>query len=109
MFVVAPIVCGGFSVGSLFCFAVLCVLSSSSFAIISLGKRELIALLLLCVLNVMSLLSFMTLPCGAMGWSEVCECALPDQTHFLFCFPLKLYTGRSDLRLYDGSILKTYL
>ena len=36
----------GFSAGSLFCFAVLCVLSS--FAIISLGKRELVALLLFC-------------------------------------------------------------
>ena len=36
----------GFSVRSLFCFAVLCVLSS--FAIISLGKRKLVALLLLC-------------------------------------------------------------
>ena len=37
---------------SLFCFAVRCVLSS--FAIIPLGKRELVALLF-CVLNVMSL------------------------------------------------------
>ena len=48
LFVVASIVCGGlvFSVRSLFCFAVLCVLSS--FASVSLGKRELVALLLLC-------------------------------------------------------------
>ena len=36
----------GFCVGSLFCYAVLCVLSS--FAIIPLGKRKLVALLLLC-------------------------------------------------------------
>ena len=36
----------GLSVRSLFCLTVLCVLSS--FAIISLGKRELVALLLLC-------------------------------------------------------------
>ena len=36
----------GFSIRSLFCFAVLCVVSI--FAIISLGKRELVALLLLC-------------------------------------------------------------
>ena len=41
-FAVAPIVC----VKSLFCFAIVCVLSS--FAIIWLGKRELVALLLLC-------------------------------------------------------------
>ena len=36
----------GFSVKSMFCFAVLCVLST--FAIISLGKRELVTLHLLC-------------------------------------------------------------
>ena len=36
----------GFSVGSMLCFAVLCALSS--FAIILLGKREPVALLLLC-------------------------------------------------------------
>ena len=35
-----------FSFGSLLCFAVLCALAS--FATISLGKRELVALLLLC-------------------------------------------------------------
>ena len=48
----------GLSVRSLFCFTVLCVLSS--FAIISLGKKELDA--------------FLTLPRGAMGWSVVCDC-----------------------------------
>ena len=52
-------------------FAVLYVLSS--FVIIPLGKRELVALLL-CVLNVMSLLSFLTLPRGTIGWSVVCDC-----------------------------------
>ena len=36
----------GFSVSFLFCFAVLCVLSS--FGIISQGKRELVDVLLLC-------------------------------------------------------------
>ena len=36
----------GFCVNSLFCIAVLCVLAS--FAIISLGQNELVALLLLC-------------------------------------------------------------
>ena len=45
LFVVAPIVCG-FSVRSLFCFVVPCVVSC--FTIISLGIRELVALLLLC-------------------------------------------------------------
>ena len=41
--VVAPIVCGGLELCT--CFAVLC--AAFSFAIITLGKRELIALLLL--------------------------------------------------------------
>ena len=44
LFIVVPIFVGEV-VWSLFCFAVLCVLSS--FAIISLGKRELVALILL--------------------------------------------------------------
>ena len=41
-----PLLCGDLVFRSLFSFAVLCALSS--FAIISLGKRELVALLLLC-------------------------------------------------------------
>ena len=56
----------GFSVTSLFCFAVLGVLSS--FAIISLGKRDLVALLLLrseCHVAVVVLLH------GGVGWSTV--------------------------------------
>ena len=47
--VVTPIICGGggaVSARYLFCFTVLCVLSS--FAIFSLGKRELVALNVLC-------------------------------------------------------------
>ena len=42
LFIVTPIVCGVFCVSSLFCCAVFCVISS--FAIISLGKKELVAL-----------------------------------------------------------------
>ena len=42
LFIAASIVCGCFCVRSLFCYAVLCVLSS--FAIILLGKSELVAL-----------------------------------------------------------------
>ena len=44
-FVVAPIVYRGLIATSLFCFAVLCILSS--FAIFTLGKGELVDLLLL--------------------------------------------------------------
>ena len=52
---VAPIVCGGFVLGPCFWYTVLCV--SSSFAIISLGKRELVALLF-CLLDVTRLILF---------------------------------------------------
>ena len=44
----------GFCVTSLFCYAVLCVLSS--FAIISLAKRKLVALPFSCLLDVLLLL-----------------------------------------------------
>ena len=70
-----------FCVRSLFCGAVLCVVSS--FAIISLG-RECWLLYDCCVLNVMSLLSFLTLPHGAMDWSVVCNCGIPSHAHLLF-------------------------
>ena len=68
-------------VRSLFCFAVLCCLSS--FAIIPLGQRELVALLF-CVLNAMSLLSFFA--CNSCGHGLVCmQCvivAFPGHTRF---------------------------
>ena len=54
----------GFSVRSLFCFAVVCTVFSS-FAIISLGMRELVALLLLyseCHVAVIVLLLFLMVP-----------------------------------------------
>ena len=73
-----------FSIWSLFCCIVLSVISS--FAIISLWKRERerdgclkiafngMGLLVLCV----------TLPRGAMGWSAVCDCGIswPYSTDF---------------------------
>ena len=58
MFIVTSIVCGVFNVQSLFCFEVLCIVCS--FAIASMGKRELVAVLFVyycCVMNVMSLLA----------------------------------------------------
>ena len=58
LFIVAPIVSGGFELDTyLFCYAVLCVLSSST--IISFRKRKSFTLLVFntyCLLNVMSLL-----------------------------------------------------
>ena len=59
----APIVCRGFCVRYLFCYAVLCVFSS--FAIIPLGKRGPVALLLRscdCHVFVVVLCLFLTVP-----------------------------------------------
>ena len=53
----------GFCVCSMFCYTLLCVLSS--FAIILMGKRELVALLCL------SCWCLEALPRGAIGWSAV--------------------------------------
>ena len=67
----APIV--GFCVCSVFCCALLCVLSS--FAIILMGKRELIALLCFGLSGVWRLFLF----CGSygvVGWSAVCDCGI---------------------------------
>ena len=58
-----------FSVMSLFRFAILCV--PSSFAIILLGKRERVALRLLC-----RCYRPLTFPRGAKGWSVVCDCGI---------------------------------
>ena len=57
--------------GPCFCYAVHC--SPSTFAIISLEKRELIALLC-CILDGMWLL--LPFPHGAVGWSVVCDCGI---------------------------------
>ena len=64
----------GLSVRSLFCFTVLCI--PSGFAIISLGKRELISLLLLCCECHDTGYRSLTLLRGAMGWSVVCDCGI---------------------------------
>ena len=62
----------GFCNCSMFCCALLCV--HSSFAIISMGKRELVALLLF-VLQV-SRDCCVALPHDAMGLSAVCDCGI---------------------------------
>ena len=69
--VVAPIVRGDLVLGFCFYLAVLCVLSS--FAIISQGKRELVALLVLCS---GCHVAVVVLPRGTMGWSLVCDCGI---------------------------------
>ena len=64
----------GFCVGFLFCCAVLCVLSS--FAIIPLRKRELVALLLWYSELPCFCCHSLPLPNSAVGWSVLCDCGL---------------------------------
>ena len=59
---------------SLFCYALLCFLSS--FAIILKRKREVVALLLLSYGCLVYCKCSVTLPHGAMGWSAVCDCGI---------------------------------
>ena len=66
----------GFCACSLFCCAVLCVLSS--FPIILMGKRELVALLCLsswCLMAVIVLL----------GWSQCVNVVFPDHSYLVLC------------------------
>ena len=56
----------------MFCCALLCV--HSSFAIISMGKRELVALL--CFVFLVSRECCVVLPLDATGLSAVCDCAM---------------------------------
>ena len=71
----------GFCVRSLFCFAVLCVLSSVAIISLGGGGGEAELLFFCCVLNVMSLLAFLTLPRGAMG--SYVRVAFTSLTHLL--------------------------
>ena len=70
----------GFSNCSMFCCALLCV--HSSFVIISMGKRELVALLCLssmCLVTVVWL--FLTIPQVSL---QLVIVGFPDNTHLLF-------------------------
>ena len=62
-----------FCVNPLFCYAVLCVLSS--FAITSLGKRELVVFLFVFLMSCGCYHSLL-LPRDAVGWSAVCDCGI---------------------------------
>ena len=78
LLIVVPIV--GFCGCSIFCCALLCVLSD--FAITSMGKKELVALLCLsswCLLIVLWL--FLTMPRVCLQFDIV---VFPDHTHLLF-------------------------
>ena len=68
LFIVTPIV--GVCNCSMFCYTLLYV--HSSFEIILMGKRELVALFVFLV----SPYCCMALPLGSMGLSAVCECGI---------------------------------
>ena len=64
----------------------LCIHSccASSFAIISLGKREMVTLLLLFSWCHVTVIRSLPLPHGAVGWSAVCDCVI--SWSYLLCF-----------------------
>ena len=63
---------------SLFCYVLLCV--HSRFAIILKRKKAncfaIIVLQMYCYYK-----CYVALPRGAVGWSAVCDCGIPDHTH----------------------------
>ena len=77
----------------MFCCTLLYV--HSSFAIISMGKRELVALL--CLSSWLSHDCCVALPRYATGLSAVYDCGIPDHTHYfqpkIPCWGLKLVLG----------------
>ena len=86
----------------LFCFAVPCV--HSSFAIISLGKRELVALLLLCFECPCRCYCHLTPPQGVVGWSVVIM-VFPGRTHFTFLIFSTLFFSFAENRSVQTLIL----
>ena len=77
LLIVTPLV--GFCNCSMFCCALLCV--HSSFAIILMGKRELVALLF----SLVSLDCCVALPHSAMGLFAVCDCGISYSYCYYFC------------------------
>ena len=67
----------GYNDCSMFCYALLCGLSS--FAIIMMGKRQLVGLLCFGWSALFVLVScdcYVAHPHGTMDWSEVCDCGI---------------------------------
>ena len=59
---------------SLFCYALLCV--QSSFAIILMRKRKMVAMLLLSYRCLATVKCSVALPRSAVVWSAVCDCGI---------------------------------
>ena len=99
----------GFCNCSMFCYAILCVYSS--FAIILMGKRELVALLCLsswCLAVIVWL--FLTMPRACQQFVIL---VFPDHTHLLFlivkyniCLKTLLQQDISELLFYDDLVYK---
>ena len=81
LFVVSPLVCGSLCF-SLFSDTVLRVLSS--FVIILLRKRELVALLIVFLLLCVCLCVLMSVPLGTMGWCVICDCRISFSNSLTF-------------------------
>ena len=103
LFYVPPIVCGG-SVLVFILYALLYVLSS--FAIILMWKRELVALLLLsveCLVAVDVLRLFLTVPWVGLQFVIV---VFPDHTHLLFvCFRFNSLGPSQQFFSYAGMVI----
>ena len=72
MMIVAPIV--GFSVCSMFCCTLLCILSS--FAIMHDGEERAVCFVLFVFLMSCFCYCSVALPHDTMGWSAVCDCGI---------------------------------
>ena len=89
LYIIAPIVCGGQVLDLYFGFAILCFFSS--FAIIPLGKRELVALLLLCSECYVAIISrWLFLPIPLVGPMFMIV-TFPGHTHLHFTVNHKIY------------------
>ena len=75
MFIVAPILGGGGGVQCLIIVLLFRTLFHSSLAIILMGKRELVALLISFLMSC-DCKCALVVPHGAMGWSAVCDCGI---------------------------------
>ena len=107
MFIVSPIVCGVSVFSPCFVIRTLCL---SSFAIILMRKTE---LSLSCVAITVFLISCdsqcsVALPHGAVGWSAVCDCAIPDHTHLYFMLKRTRLVGYSIHRPTQTGIIPLY-
>ena len=111
--VVAPIVCKDLACTSLYTVSFL-----YSFAVISLGKKEVVALLLSSGCHV-TIIVLLPLPRGEVGWSVVCDCGISLSNSLAFVrllssninkilLRIKLYTELLHRRKEQMSMIRRY-